>query len=530
MKVELVAGKHTIKIDSPYYHTSGKDIDVARGEIVDLVIDLSPVLGHIEIKTLPAGAVIALGDFSGLPSPQKFDVAGGRYKVHISHPDYAEIDDIIEITNKNSDVQRHYRLRPKKARVTFKLTPSDGVLMLDGKIITGTNALSIPALMEHNILYTKPGHISQRHKFSFKPNENGTIEISLKRDTGILKVRNTQNAVVLVDGKMAGLGNLDLNLLTVQHKIMITKAGYRTQEYNITPDRRSVKMIEVRLIPELQARLEESAKLIKNSVGMTLALLIPDNFEMGAPRSDRGQRANEFQKQIILTKPFYASVFETTNDQYQKFQRSQNQTAQGNHPVANITWEQAARFCNWLSRKEGLAEVYRFRGDYLTDFDIKGDGYRLPTEAEWEWLTRKAGRETVTRFAWGDSYTIPSSSGNLADEKSKGTIKRYIPDYNDGFEGLAPVGSFNKNKSGLHDLAGNVSEWVHDFYRIIPPKAGQIYQNPSGPENGETHVVKGSNWRSSTLTELRGAYRDSSKAGRDDLGFRVVRYLYGKDF
>lgn len=528
MNVELAAGKHTIKIDNPYYYTDQKDIDVKKGEILNLVMELSPVPGQIQINTVPSGASIALNGFGTLLSPQKFDVSGGRHKIYVSHPDYEGIDDVIEITNKNSEIERNYKLRPKKVKVTFKLNPSGGILMLNGMIITETGSLSVLALTEHNALYTKPGYTSQNSKFSFAPNENGVVELNLKKDIGILKVRNSQNAIVSVDGKIEGVGTLELKLLTVKHRVKITKAGYRSQEYFIVPDSRSVKMIEVTLIPELQARLDESPDSIKNSVGMTLALFIPDNFEMGAPRSDRGQRANEFQKQIILDKPFYASVFETTNGQFKKFSGEQTKDKRENYPIVNITWEQAARFCNWLSQREGLKEVYQFKGDSLVSFNINGDGYRLPTEAEWEWLTRKAGREVQTRFAWGDSYTIPTSSGNLADEKSRGLVKRYIPDYNDAFEKLAPVGSFNNNASGLYDLAGNVSEWVHDFYRIIPPTVGQVYHNPYGPESGESHVIKGSNWRSATVTELRGAYRETSKTGRDDLGFRVVRYLYGK--
>ncbi|NOZ42759.1 MAG: formylglycine-generating enzyme family protein, partial [Alphaproteobacteria bacterium] len=182
-----------------------------------------------------------------------------------------------------------------------------------------------------------------------------------------------------------------------------------------------------------------------------------------------------------------------------------------------------------LSRKEGLKPVYHFSGNKLVSVDINGDGYRLPTEAEWEWLARKAGRDHETRFPWGNSSIIPKLTGNFADESAKNLVKTYIPDYNDGYKKLAPVGRFNKNASGLYDLAGNVSEWVHDYYRLTPPDPGRIFRNPSGPATGQTHVVKGSSWRSGTVTELRGAYRDTSASGRDDLGFRVVRYLYGKE-
>jgi formylglycine-generating enzyme required for sulfatase activity len=76
-------------------------------------------------------------------------------------------------------------------------------------------------------------------------------------------------------------------------------------------------------------------------------------------------------------------------------------------------------------------------------------------------------------------------------------------------------------------MAGNVSEWVHDVYSILPPKGENIARNPLGEQQGVAHVVKGANWRSGTITTLRPAFREGLTAGRDDLGFRIGRYLYG---
>jgi formylglycine-generating enzyme required for sulfatase activity len=76
-------------------------------------------------------------------------------------------------------------------------------------------------------------------------------------------------------------------------------------------------------------------------------------------------------------------------------------------------------------------------------------------------------------------------------------------------------------------MAGNVSEWVHDVYSIMPPPEGKIVGNPLGEQRGDSHVVKGANWRSGTITTLRPAFREGLTAGRDDVGFRIGRYLYG---
>jgi len=102
-----------------------------------------------------------------------------------------------------------------------------------------------------------------------------------------------------------------------------------------------------------------------------------------------------------------------------------------------------------------------------------------------------------------------------------------VPNYNDGYVSAAPVGSFKKELSGLYDIAGNVSEWVHDIYSIMPPIEDTTSENPLGAENGLSHVVKGANFRSGSVTALRPSFREGLTTGRDDVGFRVGRYLYG---
>ena len=98
-----------------------------------------------------------------------------------------------------------------------------------------------------------------------------------------------------------------------------------------------------------------------------------------------------------------------------------------------------------------------------------------------------------------------------------------IPDYTDGFPVTAPVGSFMASLRGIYDLGGNVSEWINDYYVAAPAQNG-VAQDPLGPREGETHVVRGSNWGHAAETELRLAYRDFGKEGRDDIGFRIARY------
>ena len=99
-----------------------------------------------------------------------------------------------------------------------------------------------------------------------------------------------------------------------------------------------------------------------------------------------------------------------------------------------------------------------------------------------------------------------------------------LADFDDGYPGSSPVGSFAQNALGLFDLGGNVAEWVQDYYDptipISPPEA----VDPLGPATGSEHVIRGSSWLQGRVIELRLAFRDFGHEPRPDLGFRVARY------
>ena len=112
---------------------------------------------------------------------------------------------------------------------------------------------------------------------------------------------------------------------------------------------------------------------------------------MGANRSEPGQRANEIIRQVQLTKPFFITAHHITNSQFKKFN---TRDANGkllnsdNKPVVNITWIQAALYCNWLSKKENFEPFYKIKDGKLVKINFQSSGYRMPTEAEWSWVSR----------------------------------------------------------------------------------------------------------------------------------------------
>jgi formylglycine-generating enzyme required for sulfatase activity len=174
------------------------------------------------------------------------------------------------------------------------------------------------------------------------------------------------------------------------------------------------------------------------------------------------------------------------------------------HPVVCVSWNDGRAFADWLNATEKGRPA--------------GSGYRLPTEAEWEYACR-AG--TTTWYQWGDDPDKGKGWCNATDLTAKKAFPNTIVfNWDDGFLYTAPVGSFKANAFGLHDMHGNASEWCEDWDG--PYKEGD-QTDPTGPESGVQRVYRGGSWYTHAWG-VRSAFRHRYlPEGRYDLtGFRLV--------
>lgn len=183
------------------------------------------------------------------------------------------------------------------------------------------------------------------------------------------------------------------------------------------------------------------------------------------------------------------------------------------YPVVNVSWRDAAAFCEWLTKNEQQAGT------------ISGkESFRLPTDEEWSWAVGIGGLETNATpkeknskirniFPWGPQFPPPPDAGNFADQAALNYFTNWphIKGYNDGFVTTSPVGSFKPNKFGIYDLAGNAMEWCDDFY----------------DDSHKQRVLRGGAWINCGPDSLLSSYRNHTAPNHYSVatGFRPVLVL-----
>ncbi|MCG8330556.1 MAG: formylglycine-generating enzyme family protein [Chitinophagales bacterium] len=188
------------------------------------------------------------------------------------------------------------------------------------------------------------------------------------------------------------------------------------------------------------------------------------------------------------------------------------------YPVIHVSWNDAVAYCNWLSKRHGYQPVYKVNGDSVTA-DWTANGYRLPTEAEWEFAARS--RDSNDKWAGTSSKADISSYVNFCDVDC--VFSWRSESLKDGYPYASPVGKFLANSIGLHDMSGNVWEWCWDrydrhYYQSSPE------DNPTGPIKGSTRVLRGGSWHDSPdnlFCTMRINYGQEVRNGV--IGFRLAR-------
>ncbi|MEI7721745.1 MAG: SUMF1/EgtB/PvdO family nonheme iron enzyme [Verrucomicrobiota bacterium] len=244
-------------------------------------------------------------------------------------------------------------------------------------------------------------------------------------------------------------------------------------------------------------------------------ILVPNgSFLMGASDSDRDSWGDEKPQHQVTLSAYLIGQYDVTFDEYdayciatgRKAKPKDEKWGRDNRPVINVSWFDAVSYCNWLSKQEGLSPSYTINGTTVS-CDFSANGYRLPTEAEWEYAAK--GGQAANALAQNAFY---AGSTNIEE----------VAWYANNSNGMThPVGQKIPNSLGLFDMAGNVWQWCWDWRGAY---SSDSQTDPTGADTGVARIQRGGAWKFDP-TMLRSTIRAYSipLTASGLLGFRLVR-------
>jgi len=531
---EVAAGTRELLIEAPRHQPYRATFDVTGGgEEQSLEVTLEPAFAGVSVESIPAGATVRIdGEVIGT-TPLETTLDAGRHELGIEHPDYRPFEAPITVQAGQPLKVGPVELGLPDGTLVVRTEPEGADVSVAGRYRGRSPVtLSLAPGVTHEVVVNRAGYAPVSRDVSVPSGQQASLSLRLEAVLGEITLRGEPaDAELFVNGVARGAAGQTLSLPAVPQAIEVRKAGLATFSTTITPKPGLPQVVDYRLTTPEQARLAQVPTTIRTALGQELKLVRGGRFVMGSPRREPGRRSNEAQRTIELKRPFYVGLREVTNKEFREFR---GEHASGifreetldldRQPVVRVSWQDAAAFCNWLSTKDGLPPAYVQKGSRLDLAQPVTTGYRLPTEAEWEFVARHDGRQAIMKYPWGDSLPVAARSGNYADQSAIYLTPVVINGYDDGFRVAAPVGSFPPNALGLFDLGGNVAEWTTDNYSIYVTDPEKVVTDPAGPGQGDTWVLRGSSWLTGRTPELRLAWRDVGAAGKPDLGFRLARY------
>ena len=532
-EVDVPAGDRTITVHAPRYLDYTTRVSIKGATIKqNLSAVLKPAWGSVEVTSIPAGAQVSVDDVDLGATPKTLEVESGVRVVRISAAGLKTWESSVVVkAGERLDIGP-VTLGQADAHLTLKSTPAGAEIVIAGAHRGKTPLqIDLPAGVAHDVVIDLPGYASWTRSVFAEPGGKIGLDARLEELAAAVTVQGEPtDAELFIDGAVQGRTPQTVKLSAIEHRVEVRKEGFLPFTGSVTPATGLERQIHYHLVSTDRAvALQEAAPTIATGDGYAMRLVPVGTFLMGSDRREQGRRPNEGLRQVALKRPYYLGVTEITNGQFRKFRAShasgfidKHTVDLDNQPVTQVNWNDAAEYCNWLSERDGLPPAYEKKD---TGYVLKRPvttGYRLPTEAEWEYAARYASPGKFRRFAWGDALPVQDQVGNIAGQEAAAALPASLQGYKDDYPVVAPVGKFKPSPLGFQDLSGNVSEWINDYYfSFVDPTP---VSDPLGPEDGTRHVVRGANWKTAVVTELRLAWRDVEDAAGPTLGFRIARY------
>ncbi|HVO47130.1 MAG TPA: PEGA domain-containing protein [Steroidobacteraceae bacterium] len=474
--IQVAAGTHTLTVRAPRYVDSIVSVEVeGAGVTQDVKVPLQPSWGTLQISVVPSGARVFVDGVDHGRAPAVVDAPSGVRQVRISAPGFKTWESSVVLRAGEALAIGPVTLGQPDAHVTVASQPSGAEVTIGG-VLRGRTPLGIdlPAGIAYELSVNAPGYAVWNQQIFAEPGSQLRIDARPEAAGARVTVQGTPDgARLLIDGRDRGQTPVSIDLSAVEHQIEVRKDGWVTFTTKVTPAKGLDRTVQYQLVSqERAAAIAQKASVIYSQTGYVLKLVPLGAFTMPADGSGV-QNVSAGQQRVRLQRPFYLGVAEVTNEQFRRFRVNHGlpidrRTGSDEQPVTQVSWTDAAEFCNWLSERDNLPPAYERSGDRYVLHRPVTIGYRLPTESEWEYAV----------------HTPPLA---------------------------------------LQDLSGRLSEWMNDYYSDGTGSSA-IVLDPLGPLDGARHVLRGASWKVSSTAPQRLAWRGGSDGSSSTVGFRIARY------
>ena len=257
------------------------------------------------------------------------------------------------------------------------------------------------------------------------------------------------------------------------------------------------------VISPTQKRISEPNNSTEESISPPEMVFVEGGeFLMGS--NNYSGRKDEFPVHKIILNDFYISIYEVNVKIWKDIMGIISRKSDTFKPLSRVNWNEAIQFCNKLSEKFGFTPVYTINGTKIL-YNPEADGYRLPTESEWEFAAKGGNFSRDFKFSGSND---PNSVAWTGDDKRKKP---------------QPLGVKKPNELGIYDMSGNLAEWCWDYYDKDYYKYSE-YENPTGPKKGRVRILRGGSWIFNSIF-AKTTYRlsDNPDTKNYHYGFRLVR-------
>ncbi|HPY97393.1 MAG TPA: formylglycine-generating enzyme family protein [Candidatus Cloacimonadota bacterium] len=486
----LAPGRHQVKISKEGFQAIQDVIEVSETNIM-FNYELKEIeIVLVTINSTPDGADIYIDNVNKGKTERALFLYPGSYNLRVQKDSYLAVDEAIEVKEKGTN-SFTYRLNKNSGNLNLTLNPTNAKVFLNNEPVSSSSRIELSPGF-YKIEVKADNYESFTETIEIKLGETISRSINLTPKYGdLMLLANPNSASIEISQNNQIIktitGSQIVKMQEGNYEIAAKASGYKPYngKFTIKDQQKTELNIELQKEPDIPTHMVQ----VKGGT-----------FQMGSNEWDFAKPIHQ-----VTLSSFYISKYEVTQKEWQAVMGTNPAKFKGeNRPIEKVSWYDAVKYCNKLSEKEKLTPVYTINGNNVT-CNWSANGYRLPTEAEWEYAA-KGGNKSK-----GYAY---SGSNNIAD------VAWY--DKNSGKQ-THEVGKKRANELGLYDMTGNVWEWCWDWhdnsYYSKSPK-----DDPKGASSATNRILRGSAWdfyEELCRVAIRFSYAPDYSSSL--LGFRVVR-------